>query len=243
MAKSTKSTDRFAEILEEYRRQYDVDSLQSPNDKANLTAFINIQILVEQLQSESERLAREDIIANIDMIQKINAAIEKQLERGLQLERALALDRKSRASDKADNVAQYLTELRANARDYLHKQFIIVYCPSCEIMVGRIIPVMEHSAFDCSFQCSQCRRKVTARRTERDLFFDFDPNDKAWRTPHAYKVIQPKKTKLPDIKSDPQLLIADEEDEENQDVNNEINPELNSELNEELNGTSEETDD
>ena len=43
MAKKT----RFQEILAEYSNKYDLETLNSPNDRANLEMLINNQVVVE----------------------------------------------------------------------------------------------------------------------------------------------------------------------------------------------------
>lgn len=205
--------DRFTEILDEYRAKYDVDSLSSPNDQANLRSFINTQIMIETLQKKQEELAISGITANIDDFMKFNNAIEKLIENGLKLERALALDRKNRQQEKADSVAEYVSGLKIMARDFLERQYIRAECPNCKVLVGRIIPAIEHAAFNCSFQCSQCGKKITIKREERDPFFDFAISDRAWRKEHKYEVIQAKLNEAPLLSSDSELVIEDSEDE------------------------------
>lgn len=208
-----KISARFQEILDEYRAKYDIDALSSPNDQANLAAFINLQIMIETAQSKVQELADIDFVGNIDNITKINAALEKMIDKGVVLERALALDRKNRQQEKADSVAEYISGLKIIGREFLEKQFIKVYCPECEIMVGRVIPAIEHTAFECHFQCSQCKKKVTVKRAERDQFFDFAISDREWRKAHAYKVIQARKDAPPNLATETSLVIEDDESE------------------------------
>ncbi len=205
-----RSKNRFEEILAEYARKYDIDSIDSPNDQANLRTFINLQIAIEQLQEEAQKLIQGGIVANLDDLERVNDTLKKLVDTGVVLERALGLDRKSRASDKVDNVADYIANLKTMAQDFLEKQYIRAECPNCQILVGRVIPALEHTAFECHFQCSQCGKKITIKRGEKDPFFDFSVSERAWRKQHKYEVIQAKKADIPTIKSDAQLIIEDD---------------------------------
>lgn len=113
---------RFQEILEEYSLKYDLETLNSPNDRANLEMLINNQVLVERLQGELLQLTEESAIDNIDDIKNISNAMRDIIERNLQIERALALDRKTRKSENSDSVASYITNLKVVAQNFLEKK-------------------------------------------------------------------------------------------------------------------------
>lgn len=201
---------RFNEILAEFGEKYDLSAISSPNDKANLNAFINIQVAVEQLQKTLQDLIDTNAVANLQDIMKINTAIGDMLERSLQLERALALDRKSRTNDKADSVAEYIAQLKILARDFLREQFIVVECPDCKVQLARIAPTLEHVGFQFTVQCNQCGKNIEVIRKERDIFFDFATNDRAWRKKFKYEVVKSKQTDVPTLTADAELVIDDE---------------------------------
>lgn len=186
MAKRT----RFDEILSQYASKYDIETLNSPNDKANLDMLINNQIIVENLQAQLLELSA-DSVANIAEIQKISNAMRDLIERSLQIERALALDRKTRKSENSDSVASYITDLKVTAQNFLDKRLIKVYCPDCKILVARLGPTMDHTAFYFEAQCSQCSKRVIAKRTSAPEGVLFDIKDYRWRKSYVYEVIPP----------------------------------------------------
>lgn len=208
--KKTTTTSAYDELYAAYAQHFDISSLSSPNDIANLRAFISIQVALNSLQNELELQTGSNILANMDNIQRITLAIEKMIGNALQLERALAIDRKTRSKDQAETVAEYIQQIKLAAVEYMNEQYIQAYCPDCKILVGRIIPALEHTAYTCKFQCSQCRGTITVKREEKDIFFDFAPNDREWRRKHKYEVIKPVYVDAPTITTDADLFISDE---------------------------------
>jgi hypothetical protein len=170
MAKQT----RFQEILADYSARYDLETLNSPNDRANLDVLINNQVIVERFQAELLSMTEDGALDNIESIQKIGNAMRDMIERNLQIERALALDRKTRKSEASDSIGSYITNLKLTAQNFLEKRLIKIYCPDCKVLVARFSPVMEHTAFHFETQCSQCNKRITAtRKAESEgVFFD-----------------------------------------------------------------------
>jgi hypothetical protein len=206
---------RFDEILADFGDKYDLSAISSPNDKANLNAFINIQVAVERLQQELQALIDSgNLVTSLKEVSQINSAIGDMLERSMQLERALALDRKSRTGDKAESTAEYIAELKIIARDFLRKQFITIDCPDCKIQLARIAPTLEHVGFQFVIQCSQCGKNVELIRRERDIFYDFAANDRSWRRKFKYEVIAQKKKDSPVFSENAELIIGDDEVED-----------------------------
>lgn len=202
---------RFDEILEQYRAQYDIDSLSSPNDQANLHALIQNQVMIEKLQTDMQLLAEEDARENIVSIAKISDTINSMLERSLQLERALALDRKTRKQNEASSVADYLRELKIMAREFVDAQLIKLQCPDCLILVGRIAPLEEHTGYAVAFECPQCHKPIKATRKSKDPFFDLPANDREWRKKYTYEVIPLRAKTAPVLPATDELVIADED--------------------------------
>jgi len=202
---------RFQEILADYADKYDLATLSSPNDRANLEMLINNQVIVESIQVKLQELTEDDPVENIDIIQRLGSSLKDIIERNLQLERALALDRKTRNSNSSESVAEYLVNLKQTALDFLEKRLTRVYCPDCKTLVARFSVVHDHSPFSMRVKCNQCEKDVTVEREERDIFFDI--KDSAWRKKYRYKVAKPKRdesggTEL--VEDD--LLLSDEED-------------------------------
>lgn len=209
MAKKT----RFQEILEDYSKKYDLETLNSPNDQANLQMLINNQVLVERMQGELLQLTETSAIENIETIQRMGNAMRDLIERNLQIERALALDRKTRKSENSDSVASYITDLKITAQNFLEKRLIKAYCPDCKILVARFAPVMEHTAFHFESQCSQCgKRIIMTRKAESEGVF-FDIKDYRWRKQYLYEVVQPSvDAETPEIESEEEVFITEDLD-------------------------------
>jgi hypothetical protein len=204
---------RFQEILEEYSNKYDIETLNSPNDKANLDMLINNQIIIELLQKDMLKMTEFSAADNISDIQKLSNAMKDLIERSLQIERALALDRKTRKSENSDSIASYITDLKVTAQNFLDKRLIKVYCPDCKILVARFSPVMEHTAFHFESQCSQCNKRVIAsRKSEREGVF-FDIKDYRWRKQYLYEVVQPEKNAdQPIMEAEEDVFLIEDED-------------------------------
>lgn len=205
---------RFQEILKDYSDKYDLETLNSPNDRANLEILIQNQVLIERLQQEMLTLTEADsIMDNIESIQRIGNSIRDLIERNLQVERALALDRKTRKSENSDSISSYLTTLKVTAQNFLEKRLIKVYCPDCKILLARFAPVMEHTAFHFETQCSQCNKRVTmTRKSAADGVF-FDIKDYKWRKKYLYEVVQPSKSSdIPEIESEEDIVIMEDTD-------------------------------
>ena len=204
---------RFQEILADYSSKYDLETLNSPNDRANLDMLINNQVIVERFQAELLSMTEDGAIDNIEAIQKIGNAMRDMIERNLQIERALALDRKTRKSEASDSIGSYLTNLKVTAQNFLEKRLIKIYCSDCKILVARFAPVMEHTAFHFETQCSQCSKRITATRKAESEGVFFDIKDYKWRKQYLYEVVQPAKSEdQPQTESEDEVFIVEEED-------------------------------
>jgi hypothetical protein len=205
---------RFQEILADYSNKYDLETLNSPNDRANLDMLINNQVIVERLQSELLIMTEDGALGNIEAIQKMGNAMRDLIERNLQIERALALDRKTRKSEASDSIGAYITNLKVTAQNFLEKRLVKVYCPDCKILLARFSPVMEHTAFHFETQCSQCSKRVIAsRKAEAEGIF-FDIKDYKWRKQYLYEVVQPSKSEdQPQTQSEDEVFIIEEQDD------------------------------
>jgi hypothetical protein len=211
MAKKT----RFEQILDDYRSKYDLETLNSPNDRANLDMLINNQVIVERLQSELLAVTEDGALDNIEAIQKMGNAMRDLIERNLQIERALALDRKTRKSEASDSIGAYITNLKITAQNFLEKRLIKVYCPDCKILLARFSPVHEHTAFHFESQCSQCGKRITMTRKSESEGVLFDIKDYKWRKQYIYDVIQPAKSdSQAQVESEEDVFISDVEEED-----------------------------
>lgn len=206
---------RFDEILQDYGQKYDIETLDSPNDKANLTMLINNQVIIERLQAEMLDVTEVSAVDNIEEVKQISNAMRDLIERNLQIERALALDRKTRKAENTDSLATYITDLKITAQNFLDKRLIKIYCPDCKILVARFSPVMEHTAFHFESQCSQCGKRLTATRKSAAEGVLFDIKDYKWRKQYLYEVVQPvvQEDKLV-TESEEEVILSDATSEE-----------------------------
>lgn len=206
MAKAKSST--FETVLAEYRSKYNVDTLDSPNDVANLHAMIRNQMLIEKLQAQLDSLTEVDVIDSTQ-VKKMLDSIVALSDTNMNLERTLGIDRKTRKQESSESVVDYLTTLKQRAKEFLDNETKLtkVYCPNCKIMVGRISGVYDTTAYDASFQCPQCKKSIVVKRTEKDIFFDI--KDAEWRRKYPIDIEQPKRTKAPTLLVEDELTIGD----------------------------------
>lgn len=208
--KATAFDKQFQAMLDEYGKRYDIESLTNPNDMANLHTMIRNQLVIEELQKQMHTLAQADAVANAADIKKINDSIIGLSQTNMQYERTLGIDRKTRKAEQAETIVDYITRIKALAREFLDDRLTKVVCTKCNIMVGRISGVYETTQFSAAFQCPQCKKQITVSRKERDIFFDV--RDADWRRKYPIEIIQPKRIKgspdLPIIAGD--LTIGDE---------------------------------
>ena len=215
---------RFKEVMKDYEQAYDLSTLNNANDKANLETLIRNAVLIEILQQQVNELAQKNATANIAEIKKLSDAAKDLIDRNMQLEKQLGIDRKSRKKDNESTTGEYLLLLKEAAKQFVDRRLIKVYCPDCQVMVGRISPVHEHTAFSAAFQCSQCKKMVSATRQEKDVFFDLHKDDKEWRRKYPVEIKHPKKKKRSQSKVDDEpeaeaeLIIEDDFENDTQDA-------------------------
>jgi len=202
-------TRRFDEILRDYSDKYDLATLSSPNDKANLEMLINNQIIIESVQKKLQELANDDPVDNIDMIQRLSSSLKDIIERNLQLERALALDRKTRNQNSSESIAEYLVNLKITAQDFLERRLVKLYCPECKILLARFSIMHDHSFFELNVNCNQCNKQVVAKRDEKDIFFDI--KDSSWRKKHKYSVKASKSSGIFEADGEDDLILGEDE--------------------------------
>ena len=200
---------RFDEILKDYSDKYDLATLASPNDRANLEMLINNQIIIESVQKKLQELANDDPVDNIDMIQRLSSSLKDIIERNLQLERALALDRKTRNQSTSDSVAEYIVNLKVTAQDFLERRLVKLYCPECKILLSRFSITHDHSFFEIVVNCNQCNKQVTAKRDEKDIFFDI--KDSSWRKKHKYSVKASRSSGVFEADGEDDLILGEDE--------------------------------
>jgi hypothetical protein len=199
----------FNDVMAQYREKYDVESLENPNDLANLETMIRNQLLIEQLQDRLDDLITGESIDSVE-VKKILDSIVALSQTNVQYERTLGIDRKTRKQQQAESVVDYIVKIKQLAREFLDndRRIIKVMCKTCNIMVGRVSGVYETTEFGAAFQCPQCKKHITVNRKERDVFFDVKNAD--WRRKYTMEVIQPKRTRnAPDVMGDDELTIGD----------------------------------
>lgn len=202
--------NKFSEVLLEYKKRYNVDTLDSPNDVANLNSMIRNQLLIERLQGALDDQTTSDKDIDPTQIKKVLDSIVSLSETNMALEKTLGIDRKTRKNEAAESIQDYLAGVRARSLEWLEQRLIKVYCKSCKILVGRISGVYDTTMFEASFQCPQCNKLTVVKRKEQDIFYDVKDAD--WRRKYPIEIQQPKRKDAPDvpiINNDAELIIGD----------------------------------
>lgn len=201
---------KFERKLAEYSEKFNVDSLDSPNDIANLHTMINNQMIIEKLQAQLQDLTDQDEIDPI-AVKKMLDSLVALSESNIVYERTLGIDRKTRKQESAESTADYIVGLKQRAKEWLDSdnRIIKVYCKSCDIMVGRISGVYETTAYHAEFQCPQCRKKIVVTRKERDVFFDV--KDSQWRRKYPIEIEQAKRIAAPTFDEIPNDIELEDE--------------------------------
>jgi hypothetical protein len=203
----------YDELVKEYAIYYDVENLATPNDRSNFDNLVRNQVRINALNEEIDKLLKgdEDGDINVLRLKKVQDIVRDITNQNLEIERTLAIDRKARKKDDTETVAGYITTLKTKAREYLDKQYITVWCKTCNVMVARLLPVHEHTSFECSFTCSQCNKPVKVQRKEKDIFFDLPRNDREWRRQYPTSIELPS-TEL-DVEDTEDEIVLDGETE------------------------------
>ncbi len=199
----------FNAIMSEYRDKYDVDSLENPNDLANLETMIRNQLLIQQLQDRLDDLINADKLDPVE-VKKILDSIVALSQTNVQYERTLGIDRKTRKQQQSESVVEYIINLKQLAKQFIDndRRLTKVHCKNCNIMVGRISGVYETTEFGAAFQCPQCKKHITITRKERDVFYDVKNPD--WRRKYTMEILHPKRNRnAPEIGGDDDLTIGD----------------------------------
>jgi hypothetical protein len=203
--------EKLAQKRADYAKAFRIEELNDANDKSNLDMMLKTEIMVDDIQERIKELMEEDAVGNVSAVKKLSDLLKDARDTVLAIQRTLAIDRKTRRSEETASVADYIRDLKKHASEFMAQRIVRVYCPDCNVMVGRIYPVHDHTAFNVSFQCDQCNKFIRARREEKDIFFDVRDSD--WRRKYKAQVIQPKKArKGEDIFVEDELVINAEPD-------------------------------
>jgi len=207
----------YAKVYAEFETAYDLTTLNSANDRANLEQLVRNIVLARKLDAKSKKLIESDDIGEVvTEIKKLSDMAGSLIDKNMQLERQLGIDRKSRKKDSDTSPAEYISHLKRAAREYLEQRLIRVSCPHCNVLVFRFAPAHEHTAFKVAVQCSQCDKLVIAERKERDIFYDLKPQDRAWRKQYPVKITHAKNAANTVLEStqdiEPDIVLGDDTD-------------------------------
>lgn len=199
--------DKLTVKRDNYAKTFRIDELNDANDLSTLMIMLKTEVMIDDLQRQIQDLMDEDPVGNAGNVKKLHDLLRDAGTMIVTYQKTLAIDRKTRKSEETASVADYIRTLKRDAKDFLEQRIIRVYCQSCKIMVGRIFPVHEHTAFACSFECSQCHKMIRARREQRDILFDV--KDAQWRRKYAPEVIQAKKLKASELADETDEIVLD----------------------------------
>lgn len=192
---------RFLDRWEQYSRDYDIDSLNTSNDRALLETLIRAEIVLEELQNRMYSLVSEgDLVENAQEIKKLSDLTRDMVLQNMKIQETLNIDRRNRRTAE-DTPMQYILKLKKAAREFLDRRLVKLYCPTCDVLVFRFYPVHDHTAYKISAQCSQCGQMVEVGRERRDALFDIP--DRHWREERA-EIAPAEKT--------PNVVVQEEEE-------------------------------
>lgn len=198
--------EKLLQKQEAYAKVYRIDELNDANDRSTLDMMLKTELMVEDLQEQIQELMAESPVDQANNIKKLHDLLRDAGTMILAYQKTLSIDRRTRKTEETASVADYIRALKRDAKEFMEQRIIRVYCNDCKVMVGRIFPVHDHTAFACSFECSQCHKFIRARREQRDVLFDV--KDSAWRKKYPPEIIQAKKTKFNDaITEDDELVL------------------------------------
>lgn len=184
-------SEKLQERREAYARVYRTDELNDANDASTLDMLLKTEIMISDLQEQIQELMAESSVDQANNIKKLADLLRDATNTTTALQKTLSIDRKTRKSEETASVADYIRALKRDAHEFMDQRIITTYCDKCKVMVGRIYPVHDHTAFAVSFECSQCHKLIRARREDKDVLFDI--RDRKWREKYKPEIIQPKK--------------------------------------------------
>lgn len=188
--------ERVNDRFEAYRKDYDIDNLNSSNDLALLRTLIQSEIVLEDLQARLFELLRDgDLIESASEIKKLSDLTRDIVLQNMKIQETLGIDRRSRKTSEESPI-DYIRKLKVAANNFISKRMTRIYCQKCNVMVARFAPVHAHTGYELKVQCSQCKEYITQRREPKDPLFDIP--DRSWRTERA-EIILPEETNIPDI--------------------------------------------
>lgn len=229
--------DKYKEKIDSYQKVFNLDDLNDANDKSNLEIMIKTEIMIDDIQEKIAALMEDEDLNRVGDVKKLHDLLRDATNTITTLQKTLNIDRKTRKSEETTSVADYLRALRRNAKEFMDARIINFWCPDCKVLVGRIYPVHEHTAFSVSFQCSQCKKMIRGRREEKDVLFDV--KDRNWRKDRRAEIIQ---AKTRTSQADDDELYLGETTELVLDAPNEIEQAVIEDEVELFNGTDETTD-
>lgn len=197
--------EKFKEKLDNYGKTFRIEELNDANDKSTLDIMLKTEVMIDDLQRQIQDLMDDDPVGNAGNVKKLHDLLRDAGTMIVTYQKTLAIDRKTRKTEETASVADYIRSLKRDAQDFMDQRIIKVYCQTCKIMVGRIFPVHDHTAFSVSFECSQCHKFIRARREQRDVLFDV--KDAGWRKKYNPEIVQPKKFSRIEAPEDDELVI------------------------------------
>lgn len=192
--------EKYKEKIESYQKVFNLDDLNDANDKSNLEIMIKTEIMIDDIQEKIATLMEDEDINRISDVKKLHDLLRDATNTITTLQKTLNIDRKTRKSEETTSVADYLRTLRRIAAPFMAERIIQTWCPDCNVLVSRIYPVHEHTAFTISVQCSQCKKMIRARREEKDVLFDV--KDHNWRRAHRAEIKAPSVRKAQENEDD-----------------------------------------
>lgn len=190
MARADTFDEKFAQRLDDYAKNYNVEDLNDSNDRTLLYIMIRAELMLDGLQAKvAEIMEGNDVIEKASELKKLSDLIRDSANNVTTIQKTLGIDRKTRKTEDTNSVADYIVNIKRIAKSFLDERLIKIYCPDCKVLVARYSPVHDHTAYAVSTECSQCGKQVSAHRKERDIWFDV--KDSGWRKKQQVSIEQP----------------------------------------------------
>ena len=161
---------KYNSYINKYKKEYAVD-MNETNDVEALQALVRYMLQMERVD---QLIMSEQYGAADHRILKGLGDFQRSLQMNVnELQSQLGISRKQRKEKQHDDIPQYITALKAKAKDFWQGKTVPVRCETCKIELarywlnfpgeteinGKMVPLTEKVQFN--FTCYKCHQKVT----------------------------------------------------------------------------------
>ncbi len=135
--KEQENNKEIEEILEEYKKTYDLDDLK-PNDLASLYSLIKATLLLTKYESKMHELSEDVNYSNIAVVEKLSKVCSDLRGDISKLQDDLKISRRTRKSDKEESVLNFVETLKDKAKRFYQAKTQLVFCPKCGMLLANV---------------------------------------------------------------------------------------------------------